>query len=84
MRVSVFSIDERVADDEAEGEHGKLKLIMNPIILRLMLEEANDLLLKGGEGPLWRLLHIALGTLSWHVELVFFVELCDIVIKTFN
>lgn len=48
--ILILPIEEVVEHDEEDGEHAELELIVDPVILRLVLEEANDLVLEGVEG----------------------------------
>jgi len=41
LGIHVFTIYKKVKYNERKCEHGKFKLVMNPVILRLVLKESN-------------------------------------------
>jgi len=47
LRILIFAINEKVKHNKCQGEHGKLKLVVNPVILRLVLEESNYFIFDG-------------------------------------
>ena len=49
LLICVLSVNEVVQHDEEESQSSKLKLIVDPVVLRLVLEEADYFIFQGLE-----------------------------------